>query len=95
MFINKSYTYALVGATDHPEKYGNIIFRDFAHHGYHIIPVNPNDNDGIIERQSVYKSLKEIPEQIDVVIFVTPPQVTLEIIPLVKELGINKVRMQP
>jgi predicted CoA-binding protein len=29
------------------------------------------------------------------VIFVTPPQVTLEIIPLVKELGINKVRMQP
>jgi predicted CoA-binding protein len=48
MFINKNYTYALVGASENPKKYGNIILNDFNDNGYHIIPVNPNDEDGSI-----------------------------------------------
>jgi predicted CoA-binding protein len=94
MFISKSYTYALIGASDVPNKYGNIILKDFIKHEYHIIPVNPNDNDGIIEGLKAYKSLTDILEPIDVVIFVVQPAIVVSILPLVKEKGIKKVRMQ-
>ncbi|MDR2189868.1 MAG: CoA-binding protein [Candidatus Peribacteria bacterium] len=93
MFISKSYTYALIGASHNPDKYGHIILKDFITNGYHIIPVNPHNED-TIEGLTVYKNLTEIGEPIDVVIFVVQPEVVLSILPLVKEKGISKVRMQ-
>ena len=93
MPLNKSSTYALIGASSNPEKYGNIILHDLHDNGYHILPVNPQENsiDGI----ACYKNLTEIPEKIDVVIFVVPPQIAREVLEEVVELGIKQVRFQP
>jgi predicted CoA-binding protein len=92
MFISKSFTYALVGASTNPDKYGNIILNDFASNGYHILPVNPHAPE--INGIKAYKSLTDISEPIDVVIFVVPPELVVQLLPLVKEKGITKVRMQ-
>ena len=93
MLINKSHTYALIGASSNPEKYGNIILHDLHDNGYHILPVNPKEEkiDGI----TCYKNLTEIPEKIDVVVFVVPPQIAVNVLEEVVELGIQNVRFQP
>ena len=33
---------AVVGATDNPNKYGSVIYRDLKAKGYRVYPVNPN-----------------------------------------------------
>ena len=35
-------TIAVVGATDDPSKYGNVIYRDLKKKGFVVHPVNPN-----------------------------------------------------
>jgi predicted CoA-binding protein len=92
MLISKSYTYALIGASTDPDKYGNIILNDFATNDYHIIPLNPHADE--VNGLKAYKSLTDIAEPIDVVIFVVHPEIVVRLLPLVKEKGITKVRMQ-
>ncbi len=94
--INKDYTYALVGASNNPEKYGYKVFKDLLEKGYHIFPVNPKW--GEILNQKVFTSLEEVVSQehtLDVVIVITPPSVSLQILQIVHELGIKKVWFQP
>lgn len=95
MFINKKYSYALIGASDNQEKYWNIVLRDFLGNGYHIIPINPYDNDGIIEWLQAYKNIKDISEKIDVVIFVVHPDLALQLLIDVVKKGVKKVWFQP
>ena len=93
MFISTSYTYALIGASNAPEKYGNKIFLDLTQAGYHVLPINPKATT--ISGEKAYPKLEEVEGNIDVVIFVVPPQVTLEVLEEVVALGIKKVWMQP
>jgi predicted CoA-binding protein len=92
MFISKSYTYALVGASSNPDKYGNIILKDFLKNGYRVLPINPHAEE--VEGVKAYKSLTDIDEAIDVVIFVVQPEIVVSLLALVKEKGITKVWMQ-
>jgi uncharacterized protein len=91
--INKDFIYAVVGASNNQEKYGHKVFKDLLDAEYKVVPVNPTEKE--ILEQEVYPTLSEIPEQIDVVIFVTPPMVTEKVLEEVKKLGIKNVRMQP
>ncbi len=94
--ISKDYTYALVGASNNPEKYGYKVFKDLLEKGYHIFPVNPKW--GEILGQKVFSTLDEIVTQkntLDVVIFITPPTVSFQILQTVHKLGIKKVWFQP
>jgi len=34
--------WAVVGASDNPEKYGNLIYKKLKSRGYRVYPVNPN-----------------------------------------------------
>lgn len=95
--ISKDYAYAVVGASSNQEKYGYKVLRDLKEASYTVVPINPKG--GKILGLKVYTSLKEYTEsakaEIDVVIFVVPPQVTENVLKQVKELGIDKVWMQP
>ncbi len=91
--ISKSFTYALVGASNAPEKFGNKIFLDLTEAGYTVIPINPKETE--IAWVKAYPNLSSIKSQIDVVIFVIPPQITLEVLKDVKKLYIKNVWMQP
>ena len=93
MLITISYTYALVGASSNPDKYGNIVLHDLHDNGYHVLPVNPKEEN--IDWIICYKSLNEIFKQIDVVIFVVPPQIAVKVLEEVVAMGIQKVRFQP
>lgn len=91
--IDKSLTYAVVGANTNPEKYGYTVFKDLLDAGYKVVPINPNEPE--ILGQKVYPLLAEYPWTIDVVIFVTQPEVTEQVLHQVKDLWIKKVWMQP
>ena len=92
-FLNKKNTYAVVGASKNPRKYGHQVYKDLRSAGYEVYPVNPNAEQVLGDR--CYPNLKELPRTPNVVDVVVPPQVTEEIVKICKELGITKVWMQP
>lgn len=85
--------FAVVGATDNPEKYGNQIFKNLKSRGYEVYPVNPRLKS--LEGDTCYASLSEVPVKIDVVDFVVPPKVTEEILKECKSLGLSRIWLQP
>jgi hypothetical protein len=91
--INKNYTYAIVGASANPEKYGYKVLADLLSAGYKVMPVNPRG--GEILEQKVFEDLAELPNLPDVVIFVVQPQVAFQVLQKANELGIKKFWFQP
>jgi predicted CoA-binding protein len=85
--------FAVVGASENTEKYGNRIFRNLRDRGFEVYPVNPKlDN---LDDTPVYHSLSDIPVEVDVVDFVVPPGVTEEILKECKRLGLKRIWLQP
>jgi predicted CoA-binding protein len=85
--------FAVVGATDNPQKYGNQIYHTLKRHGYEVYPVNPKLKE--LEGDRCYSSLTEIPVKVDVVDFVEPPEVTREMLKQCQELGLDRIWLQP
>ena len=85
--------FAVVGATDNTEKYGNRIFKNLSGRGYEVYPVNPNLKE--IEGVKCYPTLADIPVKVDVVDFIVPPSVTESILKDCKKLGLNHIWLQP
>ena len=83
---------AVVGASNDPEKYGNLIVRNLAAKGYTVLPVNPHDS--IVAGLPAWPSLREVPGPIHVVSVVTPPAATRGILEQVAELGLPHVFLQ-
>lgn len=92
-FINKRFVYAVVGATTNKEKYGYRVLKDLDRGGYHVVGVNPKYTS--IEKIPVYPTLADVPGNVDVAIFVLPPDVGAHLLPQVEEKGIAKVWFQP
>ena len=85
--------FAVVGATDNPQKYGNQIVKNLKNRGYEVYPVNPRLKE--LEGLSCYSGLTDIPIKVDVVDFVVPPKATEEILKQCKELGLSRIWLQP
>jgi predicted CoA-binding protein len=83
---------AVVGASEDPRKYGNIIVRNLSGKGYTVIPVNPKAVT--IEGLPVAHSLAEVEKPVDLVVMVTPPAVTLEVLKDAARLGLPAVWLQ-
>jgi predicted CoA-binding protein len=84
---------AVVGATDNPSKYGNKIVKNLKSRGYEIYPVNPRLKE--VEGLTCYPGLADIPVKVDVVDFVVPPAATEEVLKQCRELGLNRIWLQP
>jgi len=56
---------AVVGLSSNPMRPSNDVAAYLKRHGYHIIPVNPNETDVLGER--AYPSLSAVPDGVDVV----------------------------
>jgi len=91
-FVEKK-SFAVIGATNNPEKFGNQIFKHLKNHGYEVYPVNPKLEQ--LEGVKCYPNLTDIPEKVDVVDFVVPPEVTEVILKDCKRLGLNRIWLQP
>jgi len=85
--------FAVVGATDNPQKYGNQVVKNLKNRGYEVYPVNPRLKE--LEGLSCYSGLTDIPVKVDVVDFVVPPEATEEILKQYKELGLSRIWLQP
>ncbi len=91
-FTNKTNTYAIVGASNNPEKYGYKVTKYLKESGYNVIPINPKEQK--IQDMKAYKTLKACNKKIDTVIFIVPPKVTEQVLKNMPA-QIKKVWMQP
>nr|MBA3296628.1 CoA-binding protein [Acidobacteriota bacterium] len=57
-------TVAVIGASRNRDKFGNKALRAFEHRGYRVIPINPTEPD--VEGHHAYKSVLDVPDDIDV-----------------------------
>lgn len=93
MEISKDYTYAIIGASNNTGKYGHRVLKDLKAAGFKVVPINPNEKE--ILGLKVYPTVADYQDKIDVAVFIVPPQVTEKVLKEVKEVGIDKVWMQP
>jgi predicted CoA-binding protein len=84
---------AVVGATDNPRKYGNLIYLDLKEKGFRVYPVNPTR--ATVDGDPAFATLAELPEAPDIVNFVVPPTRTLRVLKQAKGLGFTTVWVQP
>ena len=89
----KQKKFAVVGATDNPQKYGNQIVKNLKSRGYEVYPVNPRLKE--LEGFRCYSTLADLPVKVDVVDFVVPPEATEEILRQCKKLKLNRIWLQP
>ncbi len=84
---------AIVGATDHPAKYGSIIYRDLKEKGYRVVPINPIRET--VDGDRCYASLSDLDEAPDIVNVVIPPRRTLRLLDQIAALDNAAVWIQP
>ena len=84
---------AVVGASRDQSKYGYKVLVDLIRNGYEAYAVNPSCTE--IEGSPCYPDLSSLPVKPDLLITVVPPKVTEKVVREAKELGIDKIWMQP
>lgn len=63
--LDECRTIAVVGLSSDPTRPSNGVASYMRRHGYKVIPVNPNETD--VFGDKAYRSLADVPEQIDLV----------------------------
>jgi predicted CoA-binding protein len=85
--------FAVVGASRDTGKFGYKVYRALKQSGYNVYPVNPNAET--IDGDQVYPLLDNVPERLDCVVTVVPPEVTFEIVRQAGQLNVRYMWMQP
>lgn len=86
-------TWAVVGASENPEKFGYKITARLLKAGREVFPVNPQP--GSINGAEFFPSLAALPKLPDVVDLVVPPAVAIKIVDECANLGIKRIWFQP
>lgn len=86
-------TWAVVGATAKPDKFGYRIYKTLKTAGLQVYPVNPGVET--IDGDRCYASLAELPEKPEAVDLVVPAKIGESIVRQCGELGIANVWFQP
>ena len=83
---------AVVGASNNPDKTGNAIVKKLNASGFSVLPVNPVAPE--IEGIPAFKYLDELPDPVQIVNFVTPPEVTLKVLSAMDPARFNTIWFQ-
>ena len=86
-------TIAIVGATDHPAKYGGKVYRNLKAKGFTVFAVNPNRDE--VDGDRCWPSVADLPQAPTIVDFVVPPAQTLNVLGECLDLGYTSVWIQP
>ncbi|MBC8000803.1 MAG: CoA-binding protein [Leptolyngbya sp.] len=86
-------SFAVVGASNNPMKYGNKVLKTYLAHDRKAFPVNPKEPE--VLGLTSYKSLSELPEQVDSISIITPPAVTEQVVEDAIAAGAKHIWMQP
>jgi len=84
-YLTKYKNIAIVGASPNPAKDSNMVTKYMIEAGYNVFPIYPKE-DEILGRK-VYRSLKEIPEKVDIVVVFRKPEAVNAIADAVIERG--------
>lgn len=85
--------WAVVGANQNQDKYGNMIYRKLRAKGYEVYAVNPLYQT--VEGDSCYPDLSSLPKIPDVIDMVVTPKRAKPVIEEAAKLGIRYVWFQP
>ena len=86
-------TWAVVGASNNPDKYGCKIFNSLREAGYKVYPINPKDPE--VAGAAAYPRLGDLPEIPDVVDVVVPPKAGVGIVEDAFAKGVRNIWFQP
>ena len=86
-------TFAVVGASRDPDKYGFLVYRSLKAAGKAAVPVNPRADE--VDGDRCYPSLSDLPQRPEVAVMVVPPSVTEAAVAECARLGITQIWMQP
>ncbi len=86
-------TVAVVGASRDRRKFGNTVYRELKQKGYRAIAVNPHADQ--IEGDVSYPSVKNLPEAVNAVVLVVPPQQSESVVRDAAAAGIARIWLQP
>lgn len=86
-------TWAVVGASNNPEKFGYKIFASLRSAGYRVYPINPSAPE--IDGAKAYADLADLPEVPDVVDVVVPPKAGVGVVEAAHARGIRNIWFQP
>jgi predicted CoA-binding protein len=85
--------WAVVGASEDREKFGNITLRELKRRGKRVYAVNPKATE--VEGETCYPSLAALPEPVERVLIVVPPRVGQEVVSEAAAAGLTHVWFQP
>ena len=85
--------FAVLGASNNRNKFGNKVLRSYLQDNRVAIPINPKETQ--IEGLQAYARLSDVSDSIHGLSIVTPPKITEAIIEEAGELGIKHVWIQP
>lgn len=84
---------AVIGATDHPAKYGGIIYRDLKAKGYKVFAVNLYRET--VDGDPCWRSVGDLPETPTVADFVIPAARGVQVLDECEQAGIRNIWVQP
>ena len=84
---------AVIGASSHRHKYGNRAVRAFLRQGYEVLPIHPHEPE--VEGLPAYKSVLDVPGEIDMASFYVPPDIGIQVIDEIAQKGIREVWFNP
>ncbi len=84
---------AIIGASKNKEKYGNKAVRAYKKQGNSVYPVNPREKT--IEGLRAYKSILDIPGEIERASIYLPHEIGITIIEEIAEKGVKEVFLNP
>lgn len=93
LLCNTGSRVAVVGASADRSKYGNTIFRWFMDRGYRVYPVNCRG--GVIEGVVASLCPVDLPEPVDLLVFVTPPGASLSVLESMNQSQVPCIWFQP
>ena len=89
----QSPAFAVVGASKDRSKYGNKVLRKYLEHRLKAYPVNPKEKE--IEGLTAFTDVLQLPEDVQSLSIVTPPEITEVVVDQAIKKGIRNLWMQP
>ena len=86
-------TVAVVGASNHREKFGNKALRAFRDEGYTVVPINPHESE--VEGIAAYRSVLDVPGTIDMATVYVQPEVAYRLLDEFERKQIPEIWVNP
>lgn len=86
-------SFAVLGASSDPEKYGHKCYKCYLQHGRKVYPVNPRATE--ILGNPAFPNLAALPEKVESISVITPPVITEKVVDEAIAAGVKNIWMQP